>query len=197
MAHSPAAYRRTRAGSAAASPASWFGHDLPDWNMIWAGCWRRIRSWPRPPRWSAADWRDETLAQGAVAAWQALLNYDATRAVPLSAFVHQRVIADARTLHRQEWAYALHLDLNAGAERCECVTESQHLAADAHDAVTAALTQLEEGDHRLIAHLYLKGWTEAEVAENLGMNQGTINRRKRSVLLDLRRSLRTASKNQE
>jgi RNA polymerase sigma factor (sigma-70 family) len=197
MAHSPAAYRQTRAGSAAAAPASWFGHDLPDWNMIWAGCWRRIRSWPRPPRWSAADWHDETLAQGAVAAWQALLNYDPTRGVPLRAFVHQRVTADARTLHRQEWAYALHLDPHAGPEHCESEADSFHLAADAHDAVTAALTKLVEGDQKLIAHLYLKGWTEAEVAKNFGMNQGTINRRKRSALFDLRRSLRTASKNQE
>jgi DNA-directed RNA polymerase specialized sigma24 family protein len=77
---------------------------------------------------------------------------------------------------RQEWAYPLHLDLNAGADRCECATDSVRLAADAHDAVAAALTKLEECDQKLIGRLYSNGQTEAEVAKDFGMNQGTISR---------------------
>jgi DNA-directed RNA polymerase specialized sigma subunit len=56
---------------------------------------------------------------------------------------------------------------------------------------------MEEGDQELIARLYSNGQTEAEVAKDFGMNQGTISRRKTTILIDLRRSLLTAGKNQE
>jgi RNA polymerase sigma factor (sigma-70 family) len=191
MARLPVANHRTRGANAAsvASLPSWFADELPAWIKIWAGCWRRIRSWRRPPHWSAADWHDEMLAQGAVVVWQALRDFDPARGVPLSAFVHQRVVAGARTLYRHEWAYALHINLNAGLEPYECLPDSSHVADDAYDAVQGALTKLAERDRELILQLYLNGWTEAEIAVNYGKSQGTINRRKHSILLDLRRSV--------
>ncbi len=82
---------------------------LDEWEAIWPGCWRRIRSWRVPPRWNRLDWWDEARAEAARAACAAALDYDPTLGVPRAAFLYQRILAGVWTRYRQEWAYGRHL----------------------------------------------------------------------------------------
>lgn len=196
MARSHAArQQRTRECKAAslALLTSWFQHELPDWTKIWSDCWQHIRKWRRPPHWSGFDWYEESLAQGAAAAWQAISDYDPARCVPLGAFVHQRILARVRTRYRQEWVYAIHLSPEALVEGCESKANAFYSAADGHVAVEGPLSGLVERDRYLIVQLYWSGLTEAEVGENLGISQQAVSKRKREILLSLRRSLSTVS----
>jgi DNA-directed RNA polymerase specialized sigma subunit len=173
-----------------ASIASWCPEDLPDWDAIWAGCARRFRTWRIPPRWSIGDWIEEVQAQGLAAAWQALCDYDPARGVPLSAFVRQRILFGVLTRYRQEWAYALRLGFeipDTGDASSSAATSTALPRVD--DALQGPLSQLAEPERWLIERLFWHGKTESDVAAELGISQPAVNKRKRAIIHNLRRSI--------
>jgi RNA polymerase sigma factor (sigma-70 family) len=180
----------------AVSRTPWSRRDFPDWEEIWAACWQRIRAWRVPPRWSAGDWREELQAQGAVAAWQALDDYDATRGVPLKGHVKQRVLASALTRSRQEWSYALRFAFEISADDSRnAIEEDEYSSATEFEALHEGLARLAEQDRRLIEFLFWDGHTEAEVAEMMGISQPAVSKRKCVILRELRHRLGSSEKN--
>jgi DNA-directed RNA polymerase specialized sigma24 family protein len=155
---------------------------IPDWPAIWSACARRIRGWPVPSHWSAADWREEVRALAAAEAWQALCDFDRGRGLPLGQFVRHRVLARVLARHRQEWAYG---------QRCRPGPASA-LEGRRPDGATPAerdplalrdlLDGLSSADRGLLVSLYWDGRTEAEVAERMGISQPAVNKRKRAAL---------------
>jgi RNA polymerase sigma factor (sigma-70 family) len=181
-----------------ATSADWPSHQLtpvsnawpvappdPDaWPNLWARCWARIRSWKVPPRWSLAEWRDEARAQGALAACEALHDFNPARGVPRSAFLYQKVIAAAWTRYRQEWSFGRRSrDLAPIDDRAE--PESARLDPETIERLASALEQLSEADRRLIVHLFWDGRTEDELAATHRITRQAINKRKRLLLLKL------------
>jgi DNA-directed RNA polymerase specialized sigma24 family protein len=128
-------------------------------------------------------------ALGAAAAWQARCEYDPARGVPLDAFIHQRVMSCARTRCRQEWSYVLHCGCGVAAEDAENRSEDALPASPAQEALRGSLARLSEPDRWLIERLFWDGWTEARVAEKLGVSQPAVSKRKRAILLGLRDSI--------
>ena len=170
--------------------------NLPEWEVIWTACWQRIRAWRIPPRWSAGDWREELKAQGAVAAWKALGDYDATRGVPLRVHIYQRVLASALTRSRQEWSYSMRFafEISANDSR-DAIEEDEYPGATAFEALHQGLARLAEQDRRLIEFLFWDGLTEADVAEMMGISQPAVNKRKCAILRELRYRLGSSEEN--
>jgi DNA-directed RNA polymerase specialized sigma24 family protein len=102
--------------------------------------------------------------------------------------------------YRKEWRYALHLVENESREN-ETATFKNPTPAASFGA-KADETQCSDGDlrgavgalppeqRRLIEQLFWEDRTETEVADALGANQSTINRRKQAILAGLRMKLR-------
>jgi DNA-directed RNA polymerase specialized sigma24 family protein len=180
----------------AVSRTLWCWQGLPGWEEIWADCWQRIRAWRVPPRWSAGDWREELQAQGAAAAWQAFGDYDATRGVPLRAHVRRRVLASVLTRSRQEWSYALRFvfEMSAVGSR-GAIEEDEYPNATTFEALHQGLAKLAEQDRWLIERLFWDGQTEAEVAEEIGISQPAVSKRKCAILRELRYRLDPSGKN--
>jgi RNA polymerase sigma factor (sigma-70 family) len=147
-----------------------------------------------PPNWSRRDWHEEIKAEAIAAAWEAERDFDPTRGVPLSAFLHQRVLARALTRHRREWAYARRCGLQAVTDYLEDVTAREFYSVDISESVRHCVRRLPEHDRRLVDCLYWEGKTEVEVARMLCRSQPTINLRKRRILERLRLGMRHAEK---
>ena len=77
------------------------------WPIVWARCWRRIRTWRLPPQWASRDWYHEARAQGGLADTQARQEFNPTRGVPLEAFLFRRIVDAVWTRYRQEWRFGL------------------------------------------------------------------------------------------
>jgi RNA polymerase sigma factor (sigma-70 family) len=160
-----------------------------DWRLVWTGCARRIRTWRLPPHWSPGDWSDEVFAQGLWAAWQALGDFDATRGVPLNAFVRQRILTSVLTRYRREWAYAIHCGTDVETRGTAGQAGDPLLAAEAKNALEDAVATLPKPERSLITSLFYDGVTENQVADSLGISQPAVNKRKRKILDKLRGSL--------
>jgi RNA polymerase sigma factor (sigma-70 family) len=161
-----------------------------DWKEIWADCSRRISTWRVPPRWSAGDWMEELQAQGAVAALQALADYDVTRGVPLRVHVRQRVLASVLTRSRQEWSYALRSASEISADGSRgAIGEDEYPNATTFETLHQGLAKLAPQERWLIERLFWDGYTEAKVAEKLGISQAAVNKRKCAILRKLRHRL--------
>jgi RNA polymerase sigma factor (sigma-70 family) len=165
----------------------WYQECLPEWNTIWANCAKRFRLWRTPPRWSRADWWEETRAQAVASAIHAVRDFNPTRGVPLSAFVRSRVLAGVLTRYRQEWAFG---SRNSpwemlGDEESRIQTGQLGIADD--PALHWILAGLARRDLHLIKRLYWDGWTERELAYELGVSQPEVSRRKHAILRALRR----------
>ena len=124
-------------------------------------------------------------ALAASSAWQAECDFDASRGVPFSAFARQRVLTDALTHLRREWAYAWRcpdqIDLtliDTALPRC---TELDALTA----SMRSLVDQLPPQNRSLIQQLFWKQVTEAEIATRTGVTQQAISRRKRTILTRL------------
>jgi DNA-directed RNA polymerase specialized sigma24 family protein len=105
-----------------------------------------------PFHWNCADWREEVVAEGQSAAWQALGEYDASRGVPFGAFVFLRVTASVLTRYRQEWAYgARHVAIDEDREREDSETFGR---TSDHEALHRALARLPESDRQLLVELF-------------------------------------------
>jgi DNA-directed RNA polymerase specialized sigma24 family protein len=161
---------------------------LPDWPKIWSSCWRRLRRWRVPPRWSARDWQEEAKAQGQAAAIQAAQDFDPDAQVPLPVFVRWRVMAAVLAQYRREWAYGLRcreVDAQAAGDNGHWL----RLASRAYDTVQGAMTSLTEADRSLIDRLFWQGGTQAEIALALGISQQAVSKRKKAIFLHLRHLL--------
>ena len=165
-------------------------------NVIVEGCLQRMRRWPRPLNWAYADWWEEVAAQAQAAAWKAVGDYDASKGVPLGAFVHLRIRASTLTRYRQEWAYALHCAPALNAEADDQMAEISPDSTAAHEFLAEALAQLPAPDRRLIEQLFLEGRTEAEVARHERITQQAVSKRKRAIVKELRVWLDPANENQ-
>ncbi len=161
--------------------------DPTDWPSLWARCWTRIRSWQAPPRWSPSDWWDEARAQGAVAACEALRAFEPGRLVPLDAFLYRRVIESVWTRYRQEWSFGR----RCRPDEClsECAAEPGQPNPDLLDRLAVLLQTLDEGEFRLIRHLFWDGRPEDQLALELGITRQAVNKRKQNLLRKLRSDL--------
>ena len=188
--HDPSARRSVRGGlSATMAPRLSCWRSIPDGPAIWAGCLRRAGTWRVPPHWSTHDWLEEMHAQGAAAACQAMDDYDPQRGVPRGAFVRLRILSSLRTRYRQEWSYALHCGPEA-AGGGETTEPEERLAPDrADETLRPSLARLPDPDRWLLQRLFWEGCTESDLAAELGIAQSTVNKRKRSILLGLRRTI--------
>lgn len=157
---------------------------------------KRIRSWRVPPNWSRSDWFEELVAVATAAVWQAICDFDPERGVPLAAFGYCRMISCCLARYRKEWRYALHLDASDSGEKetttfkdpdppAAKINGTHHSSGDLRGAVGALPAQ----ERQLIEQLFWDERTETELANALGTNQSTINRRKRTILKNLRMKL--------
>jgi DNA-directed RNA polymerase specialized sigma24 family protein len=128
-------------------------------------------------------------AQGAAAACQALGDFDPGRGVPWGAFARQRVLSSLRTRHRQEWSYAVHCSQGITPGAPDDPPDPPSVPGPFVETLRPGLARLADVDRRLLERLYWEGCTEADLAAELGIAQSTVNKRKRSILLDLRRTL--------
>lgn len=172
---------------------------LPELSAMLHSPMRRIYTWRVPPHWSRNDWLEEMRAQGAAAVWQALCDYDASRGVPLPAFIHLRVTASAFTRYRQEWGYAAHCVCQADEKARDraSIAEDSPFPPAVRELLQSALAQLSEPERGLIKQLFWEGHTEAEVAQRLGISHQAVSKRKQSVLQYLRTRLGVDNKNLE
>src|SRR5262245_53194503 len=85
----------------------WSSTDLVS-SALLNSCLSRVSAWHVPPNWSRRDWFEEVRADIVAAAWQAVCDFDASRNVPLPAFIYRRMISSALTRFRREWSYAFH-----------------------------------------------------------------------------------------
>lgn len=161
--------------------------DFPEWQAVWPCCWARLASWRTPPRWSARDWRDELHDVGLVAAWQAKLDFEPERGVPLNAFVYGRVMAAAKTRFRQEWKFASRFGGSTEVDDSVAAPESPQNSSAAIEALEGPLSILSESDRWLVERLFLLERTEAEVADLLGITQQAVSKRKQAILQRLHR----------
>jgi hypothetical protein len=166
---------------------------LEDWPHVWAVCFRRIRNWQVPPRWSSRDWWEEARAQAAIAAWQAYQDYDPAQSLlPIEAFLYLRVLASVRTRYRQEWGYGLHHGSAAPATGLIAAVDPSALVGDA-DLIDQLLESLKEGDRWLLRQLFWVGAPENAVAAALGISRQAVNKRKMIILKSLRKMVRNTS----
>jgi RNA polymerase sigma factor (sigma-70 family) len=128
-------------------------------------------------------------AQGAAAACQALGDFDPRRGVPWGAFVRLRILASLRTRHRQEWSYARHCGKSVAIPDADDPADRPAARVPVQDSLRPTLDGLEERDRRLLERLFWEGCTESDLAAELGIAQSTVNKRKRSILLGLRRTI--------
>jgi RNA polymerase sigma factor (sigma-70 family) len=164
---------------------------------------KRIRSWRVPPNWSRVDWFEELAAVGTAAAWQSVCEFDPDRGVPLAGFGYCRMMTRCLSRYRKEWRYALHLVASESGEKETTPFQHPRLTASSaaradgtyrsNDDLRGAVGALPAEQRRLIEQLFWEERTETEVADALGINQSTINRRKRTILKNLRMKLRYGS----
>jgi len=164
---------------------------------------KRIRSWRVPPNWSRGDWFEELTAVGTAAAWQAVCDFDPDRGVPLAGFGYCRMMTRCLSRYRREWRYALHLAPSDSGEKEATTFKQPGLAASpaangngahhSNDDLRGALGALPAEQQRLIEQLFWEERTETDVADAIGINQSTINRRKQAILKGLRIKLRDRS----
>ena len=151
----------------------------------------RVRSWRKPPNWSAHDWLDEIKAITAAAGCHAENDYDAERHVPLSAFLYQRALACAWTRYRQEWAFFLRFMEQSpnNGDKSEGAHRSVLEVASLKDSLQCALTELSQADQWLIKQMFWNETTEDQVAKSLNISQQAVSKRKRRIIGRLRRLL--------
>jgi RNA polymerase sigma factor (sigma-70 family) len=161
---------------------------------------KRIRSWRVPPNWSRGDWCEELAAVGTAAAWQAVCEFDPERGVPLAGFGYCRMMTRCLSRYRKEWRYALHLVASDSCEKATTTFKQPGLAASSvakvdgthpsNEDLRCAVGSLPAEQQRLIEQLFWEQRTETQVADALGTNQSTINRRKQAILNGLRMKFR-------
>jgi RNA polymerase sigma factor (sigma-70 family) len=152
-----------------------------------------------PPNWSNCDWFEELTAVGMAAAWQAVCEFDPEREVPLAGFAYCRMMTRCLARYRKEWRYVLHVAASDSREEATTFkhpdftassTEKVNGAHPSNDHLRDVVSALPAAQRRLIEQLFWAERTEIEVANTMGINQSTINRRKHDILKGLRMKLR-------
>lgn len=160
-----------------------------DCSAVFDRCMHRIRSWRAPLNYSRKDWLDEIEAEAAAEMWLALQSYDPSRNVPVGAFLYQRVLAGVLRRYRQEWSYAH----RHSAE--DILNQREPVASERSDnlsiAVRLAMSRLSHNDRKLLVQLYWADRTEMDIADELGISQQGVSKRKRSLLANLRTTFAT------
>jgi DNA-directed RNA polymerase specialized sigma24 family protein len=176
--------RQCRWGAVAASQR-W--EVIPDGAALWRTCQWRIRRRRFPPRgWSWTEWWEEMESVCFTCSLEALRQFDPWRGVPLAAFLHTRLRHIVSDSYRREGGYAAHC--HGGREREQAQSPAPAGAEDLA-AVWAGLQALTEEDRWLAEQLLLEDRTECDVADELGVSQATVSRRKKALLQALRRRL--------
>jgi DNA-directed RNA polymerase specialized sigma24 family protein len=155
----------------------------------------RILSWRIPPNWSTHDWFDEVKAITAAACYQAKLDYDLERGVPLTAFLYQRALTCAWTRYRQEWAYALRFmqkEDGTGCDEAAVPRTSLPEICPSDDSLRYALLELPFADQWLLRQLFWNSVSQDNIARNLKITQQAVSKRKRKIIRKLRQLLRDA-----
>jgi RNA polymerase sigma-70 factor (ECF subfamily) len=149
----------------------------------------RIFRWRVPPNWSVPDWREEMRAEAACAACLAAQDFDPSLGVPLDAYARQRVLSRTFTRYRQEWAFALRMAEELGAEAHESTLSDCIRPMVAGQKFRSVVDRLPESDRWLIRQLFMNDRSEADIAEEMGISQQAINKRKRAILARMRREI--------
>lgn len=161
-----------------------------DPTAVWSQCRRRIRRWRVPYQWSAREWMEEVEAEASAAAVQAACDFDGTRGVPWDAFLRRRVMEAVLARYRREWSYSRRRAvLPVGDLDRPDDPEATALGERDFTALLGALRQLSAEDHQIIDRLYWRGETERQLAEEFGLTQQAVNKRKQTILLALRKIL--------
>jgi RNA polymerase sigma factor (sigma-70 family) len=147
---------------------------------------RQIDTWRVPRNWSRRDWLDEMKAEVIAAAWEAELDFDPTRGVPLEAFVQRRVWARAWGRYRREWTYARRCGLQLKGGDCGDLTANGFSPVEVSESLRHALDRLPEHQRELIVRLFWEEKTEVEIARMLSLSQQAISKQKRRILALLR-----------
>ena len=71
--------------------------------------------------------------------------------------------------------------------------EDRFADQDEAERLKVSLSALGDDDRLLLQHLFWDGRTESEVASGLGISQQAVNKRKRKILSELRRSFEHTS----
>jgi RNA polymerase sigma factor (sigma-70 family) len=141
---------------------------------------RRIRAWRVPPGWGPADWWEEVAAEAAIAALLAVTDFDPARGVPLGCYVRMRVLGHALARYRREWAYGIRcsrpLTDSEGADSPASLPEG------ISEELGRALESLPAADRWLIRRLFWEDRSQAEVADEMGISQQAVSKRKRRAL---------------
>ncbi len=164
---------------------------------------KRIRSWQVPPNWSRDDWFEEINAVGTAAVWQAVCEFNPQRGIPLAGFGYCWMMSRCLARYRKEWRYALHI---VSSDSCEketttfkgpspSIAKVNGIHYSSYD-LPGAVGALPAEERQLIEQLFWKERTETELAHALGTNQSTINRRKWTILGNLRIKLCDGNKSQ-
>jgi DNA-directed RNA polymerase specialized sigma24 family protein len=126
-------------------------------------------------------------ALGSAAAWKAVQDFDPARSVPRDAFIYGRVLSAMLTRYRQERLYGAHCLSEGSAEGTwpAAAREDRLPSVEACIMLHGVLACLSDEDSVLIARLYYRGHTEAEVARDLGLSQQAVSKRKLAVLRHL------------
>ena len=179
--------RRASAREASIVPAP--GNLPPDWPRIFESCLRRIAAWRTPPNWSHAEWAREVRAQACCAVYVAASDYDTARGVPFAAFAHHRILTSVLTRYRQEWAFASHCgDLETGDAAAEQVVDARTTLVR-RELLDCIGLSVRGPDRALLRALFWQGRSEATIAQDRGISQQAISKRKVTLLRELRRQL--------
>jgi len=159
---------------------------------------RRARQWHCPPHWDDYEWHKELDAIAQAFAFEACFCFDKQEGVTLEAFVFQKVLVALRDFHRHEWAYfAIHgghlprfadevEEGDESEEVCEGVVTEGLEREWRRYLIFWALERLSERERQVLERLYWDGYTEEEIAHELGISQQAISKIKRKALQRLK-----------
>ncbi len=158
----------------------------------------RVSRWHRPPNWSSDAWMMEIQQVALEAALQAAQDHAAHPGVEFGAFVRLRIMSKVRHYCRKEWRFSWRTAHSKTACECEldnspfpdieALPSSEHWPdqAAARREVALLVTTLPRHRQWLVLHLYWLGLSESQVANVIGVDQRTVNRRKAETLDELR-----------
>jgi RNA polymerase sigma factor (sigma-70 family) len=163
----------------------------------------QARQWRCPLHWDGNEWQKELDAIAQAAAFEACFYFDEQRGMTLETFVFWQVLTALRDFHRREWAYfAFHCghltkasdegevgEGNESAEVCEEVATEGLEQEWRRYLIFWALERLSERERQVLERLYWDGYTEAEVAKELGISQQAVSKIKRKAIQKLRELL--------
>lgn len=147
---------------------------------------RRALRWQKPPQWSRGEWLGELEAEANLAMLRALLSYEPSYGVPLSAFVYKSVLHGLWSVYRREWQYALHVYSGNQLIEKDNLPVSSPVEAE---RLQEALQALPDRERAVIWQVFYNGSSEREVAEELGIAATVVHRLKKRALQRLRELL--------